>query len=126
MRNTYGLIPPSSGLEAEGVIITTGCGPLLYTWAAAIEAPEVRWPTTAARSGSSCSFWATRTAAAAHAASRIDLGDRELGGALHRPAAGLGERAGETDRDRPAGPGACRETQRGAEEGKASLHAGQG
>src|SRR5260370_39633300 len=46
-RNTKGLRPLKSGLEAEGEIITTGVAPPPYTRAAAIDGPEERWPITA-------------------------------------------------------------------------------
>src|SRR5438874_10346294 len=46
-RNTYGLIPDRSGLDADGEIIGVGVAPPPYTRAAAREAPELKWPTTA-------------------------------------------------------------------------------
>src|SRR2546426_8183011 len=46
-RNTKGLMPLKSGLEAEGEIMTTGVAPAPYTRAAASVVPEERWPITA-------------------------------------------------------------------------------
>src|SRR2546427_1739195 len=51
-RNTKGLMPLKSGLEAEGEIMTTGVAPAPYTRAAASVAPEERWPITATTAGS--------------------------------------------------------------------------
>src|SRR6266536_4104917 len=68
-RNTNGLIPERSGLDADGEIITTGSVPPPYTRAAAIELLEVRCPTTATTLGSACSRSATRTAASSLAES---------------------------------------------------------
>src|ERR1700758_2038855 len=61
-RNTHGLNPDSSGLDADGEIIATGSAPAPYTRAAAIVAPDERCPTTATTVGSAYSRSATRTA----------------------------------------------------------------
>src|SRR5947208_6697806 len=61
-RNTYGLIPDRSGLDADGEIIAVGVAPPAYTRAAASEVPELRCPTTATIAGSAYSCSATRTA----------------------------------------------------------------
>src|SRR5438477_5061341 len=61
-RNTQGLTPDRSGLDAEGEIITTGLGPAPYTRAAAIVGPDERCPTTATTVGSAYSRSAARTA----------------------------------------------------------------
>src|SRR5581483_5027212 len=61
-RNTYGLIPERSGLDAEGEIIATGRAPAAYTRAAASEVPELRCPITATTRGSAASRPASRTA----------------------------------------------------------------
>src|SRR6266571_8469869 len=61
-RNTYGLIPARSGLEADGEIIAVGVAPPPYTRAAAREAPELKCPTTATTAGSAYSCSAARTA----------------------------------------------------------------
>src|SRR2546429_4860444 len=62
-RNTYGLIPDRSGLDADGEIIGVGVAPPPYTRAAEREGPELRCPTTATIAGSTYSCSATRTAA---------------------------------------------------------------
>src|SRR5438046_7683378 len=62
-RNTYGLIPDRSGLDADGEIIGVGVAPPPYTRAAEREGPELRCPTTATIAGSAYSCSATRTAA---------------------------------------------------------------
>src|SRR5882672_1692270 len=64
-RNTNGLTPDRSGLEAEGEIIATGRRPAPYTRPAARDVPDVRWPTTATTAGSSANAWATRIAISA-------------------------------------------------------------
>src|SRR5881392_1798511 len=61
-RNTQGLTPDRSGLDAEGEIIATGLGPAPYTRAAAIVGPDERCPTTATTVGSAYSRSAVRTA----------------------------------------------------------------
>src|SRR5205823_3192605 len=61
-RNTHGLNPDRSGLDAEGEIIATGLAPAPYTRAAAIVVPDERCPTTATTVGSAYSCSATRTA----------------------------------------------------------------
>src|SRR2546427_1493202 len=61
-RNTYGLIPDRSGLDADGEIIGVGVAPPPYTRAAESEGPELKCPTTAAIAGSAYSCSATRTA----------------------------------------------------------------
>src|SRR5438309_5079308 len=60
-RNTHGLNPDSSGLDADGEIIATGSAPAPYTRAAAIVAPDERCPTTATTVGSAYSRSATRS-----------------------------------------------------------------
>src|SRR5207244_5187644 len=61
-RNTYGLIPDRSGLDADGEIIGVGVAPPPYTRAAEREGPELRCPTTATIAGSAYNCSATRTA----------------------------------------------------------------
>src|ERR1051326_7234922 len=61
-RNTQGLNPDRSGLDADGEIIATGSAPPPYTRAAAIVGPDERCPTTATTLGSAYSRSATRTA----------------------------------------------------------------
>src|SRR3989440_8283323 len=61
-RNTHGLNPDRSGLDADGEIIATGSAPAPYTRAAAIVVPDERCPTTATIDGSAYSRSATRTA----------------------------------------------------------------
>src|SRR2546426_5367739 len=61
-RNTYGLTPDRSGLDADGEIIGVGVAPPPYTRAAESEGPELKCPTTAAIAGSAYSCSATRTA----------------------------------------------------------------
>src|SRR2546425_917470 len=52
-RNTKGLKPDSSGLDADGEIIAVGVAPPPYTRAAARDVPELKCPTTATTTGSS-------------------------------------------------------------------------
>src|SRR5712691_10743315 len=61
-RNTKGLKPDRSGLDADGEIITVGVAPPPYTRAAASDVPELKCPTTATIAGSAYSCSATRTA----------------------------------------------------------------
>src|SRR5256885_11401515 len=61
-RNTQGLIPDRSGLDAEGELTARGSGPAPYPRAAVIVGPDERCPTTATTVGSAYSRSATRTA----------------------------------------------------------------
>src|SRR5207248_10231118 len=76
-RNTYGLIPDRSGLDADGEIIGVGVAPPPYTRAAEREGPELRCPTTATIAGSAYSCSATRTAASSLPESRSE--ERRVG-----------------------------------------------
>src|SRR5437867_1969041 len=112
-RNTYGLIPDRSGLDADGEIIGVGVAPPPYTRAAEREGPELRCPTTATIAGSAYNCSATRTAVSSFG---IDLVDRQLGGPEHRGSTRLGEGAREADGNRPRWAGAGRYRDDGAEE----------
>src|SRR5260221_6066192 len=61
-RNTKGLKPDSSGLDADGEIIAVGVAPPAYTRAAARDVLELKCPTTATTAGSAYNCSATRTA----------------------------------------------------------------